>query len=126
MRRVLVVDDSTVVHAMMRQLLAGVPDCSFACVRNGLEALGYIAKQGEPNLILLDVNMPVMDGLECLDELRSRGVTARVPVVLVTTEGTDEDVARGLGAGARAYITKPFRFDAVQGTVSRLLNGGDR
>ena len=121
MKKVLVVDDSALIHSMMKQVLSTVGDCKAEFARNGQEALDQIGRSGEPNLILLDVNMPIMDGLECLDELRARGITERVPVVLVTTEGQEDDVRRGMAGGAKAYFKKPFDPIKLKAAIEKLL-----
>ncbi|HEY3354696.1 MAG TPA: response regulator [Polyangia bacterium] len=120
MKKLLVVDDSNLVHALCRQLLGRMRDLTLSFARNGEEALAWITKEGEPDLILLDVNMPVMDGLECLRRLAAQGTSQRVPVVMVTTEGRDEDVRRGLEGGATAYLRKPFAFQELRELVTRL------
>lgn len=121
MRKLLVVDDSDLIHTLFRQLLGKLPGISLSFARNGEDALALIDVEGEPNLILLDVNMPVMDGLECLQRLVERGTSVRVPVVIVSTEGREEDVKRGLAAGATAYLRKPFNFVELRALVERLL-----
>ena len=123
MKRILVVDDSSIIRALFRQSLAGVQGCKVREARNGQEALDAIAADGEPDLIFLDVNMPVMDGLEFLATSAGAGLVERVPVVIVSTEGRDEDVQRGLDAGARAYLRKPFGPGALLPLVEKLLGG---
>ena len=108
MKRILVVDDSSMIRALFRQSLASARDYRVREARNGQEALDAIAADGEPDLIFLDVNMPVMDGLEFLATSAGAGLVERVPVVIVSTEGREEDVQRGLDAGAWAYLRKPF------------------
>ena len=123
MKRILIVDDSSMIRALFRQSLAGVKDFKVGEARNGQEALDAIAAEGEPDLIFLDVNMPVMDGLEFLATSAGAGLVERVPVVIVSTEGRDEDVQRGLDAGARAYLRKPFNPGTLLPLVERLLSG---
>jgi len=108
MKRILVVDDSSMIRALFRQSLASAKDYRVREARNGQEALDAIAADGEPDMIFLDVNMPVMDGLEFLATSAGAGLVERVPVVIVSTEGREEDVQRGLDAGAWAYLRKPF------------------
>src|SRR5215468_6974073 len=110
MQRILVVDDSAVVQQIV-QLALRRYRCVVTGARNGVEALAAIARDGEPDLMLVDINMPRMNGLELLGELRSAGTVQRIPVIVVSTEGEDDDVRRGLEAGARAYLRKPFRQD---------------
>ena len=121
MKKLLVVDDSLLIHTLCRQLLGQARDVSLSFAKNGAEALAAIAAQGEPGLILLDVNMPVMDGLECLRQLGERGVSKRVPVVIISTEGEEDDVRRGLEGGARAYLRKPFKFHELRAIVDQML-----
>jgi two-component system chemotaxis response regulator CheY len=121
MKQILVVDDSSMIRALFRQMLSGLKDYRVREARNGQEALDAIRGEGEPDLIFLDVNMPVMDGLEFLATSAGAGLVERVPVVIVSTEGRDEDVQRGLDAGARAYLRKPFNPATLLPLVERLI-----
>jgi len=125
MKRILVVDDSSMIRALFRQTLGSGKDYQVREARNGQEALDAIAAFGEPDLIFLDVNMPVMDGLEFLATTAGAGLVERVPVVIVSTEGREEDVQRGMDAGARAYVRKPFKPTELVPLVERLT-GGDQ
>jgi two-component system chemotaxis response regulator CheY len=120
MRRVLVVDDSAMIRALYKQALARVADCALAFAPDGAQALAYI-KREEPGLVFLDVNMPVMNGLELLEQLSREGVLGRVRVVMVTTEGKPEDVGRAMSLGAAGYITKPFRGEQLLAALAREL-----
>lgn len=115
--KVLVVDDSDLMHRMYAVMLRGVP---LVHAHDGQEALDRLAQDSDIDLILLDINMPKMDGFELLSELGERGVVPRLPVVVVTTVGNEEDAARGLAAGAAAYLTKPFRGDEVRAAIAAL------
>lgn len=125
MKRILVVDDSSMIRALFRQSLAAGKDYRVREARNGQEALDAIAAEGEPDLIFLDVNMPVMDGLEFLATSAGAGLVERVPVVIVSTEGREEDVQRGLDAGARAYLRKPFNPGALVPLVEKLTGSAN-
>jgi CheY-like chemotaxis protein len=119
MQRVLVVEDSSVVQSIV-QLALRRYGCAVICARNGVEALAAIAREGEPDLMLVDINMPRMSGLELLGELRNTGAVPRIPVIVVSTEGRDEDVKRGIDAGARAYLRKPFRPDELCAVIDGI------
>ena len=121
MRQILVVDDSEVMHSFMRLLLVRMKDYQVRFLKNGQEALEAIGTHGEPSLILLDINMPVMNGLEFLGKMTDLGLVARVPVVLVSTEGRDEDILRGLESGAKAYLRKPFKPHELHQVIERVL-----
>jgi two-component system chemotaxis response regulator CheY len=119
MRRILVVDDSATMRSLYKQLLGHMKNTTlhFACDgKQGLEMFGAV----EPHLMFLDINMPEMNGLEVLRELGRTGALDRAPVVLVTTEGTDADIERGLASGATEYLRKPFKLNAVREIVDRL------
>src|SRR5687768_10364989 len=108
LRRVLAIDDSTVALEMYRLILSQYRGCEFAAARNGAEALGRLARDEPVDLILLDINMPVMNGLEFLRWIRQQPVHKDIPVIIISTEGREEDTLQGLKMGAQAYIRKPF------------------
>jgi two-component system, chemotaxis family, chemotaxis protein CheY len=111
------------IRALFRQTLASGKEYRVREARNGQEALDAIAADGEPDLIFLDVNMPVMDGLEFLATTAGARLVERVPVVIVSTEGREEDVQRGMDAGARAYVRKPFKPAELVPLIERLIGG---
>lgn len=119
MRRVLVVDDSATMRALYKQTLSRLPHTSLAFASDGQEALDRIPSIA-PHVMVLDVNMPRMNGLELLAEMGRRGMLDSVRVVLVSTEGTESDVARGLAAGAVEYVKKPFKMPALAAVIERL------
>ncbi|MBP9145344.1 MAG: response regulator [Thermoanaerobaculia bacterium] len=116
-KKILVVDDSDLMHRMYGVMLRGG---GLVAARDGDEALARIAADPEIDLVLLDINMPKMNGFEVLKELGMRGLVPALRVIVVTTEGKDEDARRGLAAGAAAYLTKPFRADEVRAAIAAL------
>lgn len=121
MARVLVVDDSSAIHAIYKLYLRSRAGLTVTTAKSGMEALQSIERDGEPALILLDINMPVMDGLETLAALEPLGTTKRVPIIVISTEGSEADVQRGLDAGARAYLRKPFERAQLLALVDQFL-----
>lgn len=119
-KRVLVIDDSNILRHLIKVFLAS-KNYEITQVTNGREGIEHIIEHGGPALILLDVNMPVMNGLEFLAELTRLGLKGKVPVVIVSTEGKEEDVLRGLQAGAKAYLRKPFTQKDLIQIVERVL-----
>lgn len=109
MKNVLVVDDSAVVRSVARGILSGL---GFACreARDGQEALARCA-EAMPDVMLLDWNMPVMDGIECLKRLRQTPAGGKVKVIFCTTQNEIAQIEEALSAGADEYLMKPF--DAV-------------
>ena len=87
---------------------------------DGRQALERLQDHEDIDLVLLDVNMPNMNGLEFLAQLRADGSRALLPVVIISTEGRDEDTVRGMEAGATAYIKKPFHSEEILDVISRL------
>jgi CheY-like chemotaxis protein len=115
--KVLAVDDSDLMHRMYDVMLRGVP---LLHARDGNEALERLAQHPDIDLVLLDINMPNMNGFELLTELGARGAVPGLAVIVVTTAGREEDASRGLAAGAAAYLTKPFRGEEVRAAIARL------
>src|SRR4051812_29165748 len=108
MRRILIVDDSNILRHLIKVFLSSMKEFEVTAVTNGKEGLDHIVEHGAPALVLLDVNMPVMNGIEFLGELGHLGLRDKIPVIIVSTEGKEEDVLRGLQAGAKGYLRKPF------------------
>ncbi|MEO8382616.1 MAG: response regulator [Acidobacteriota bacterium] len=110
LRKILVVDDSELLHRMYDLILMRYRNggTSVLHARDGAQAVNLVHQHGDVDLVLLDVNMPVMGGLQVLDSLRVSGGLHRLNVIMVSTEGHEADVARALATGASAYVTKPF------------------
>jgi two-component system chemotaxis response regulator CheY len=119
----LVIDDSKLHHQMYRLIFArgALAGSTVHFATNGREGYGLLAAHPELTLVLLDLNMPEMNGLEVLERRRAEGLHLHVPIVLVTTEGTAEDEARGRSAGAWDYLRKPFQPADIERLVSRAL-----
>jgi two-component system chemotaxis response regulator CheY len=119
----LVIDDSKLHHQMYRMIFSRGPlaGSTVHFATNGREGYGILAAHPELTLVLLDLNMPEMNGLEVLERRRAEGLHPHIPVVLVTTEGTAEDEVRGRAAGAWDYLRKPFQPADVERLVRRAL-----
>jgi two-component system chemotaxis response regulator CheY len=120
--RALIVDDSSVMRKIVERSLrqAGVNLSEVREAGNGAEALGALKESGV-DLILCDINMPVMDGIEFLRQLQGQEHANGVPVVMITTEGSESQVVQALSIGARGYIRKPFTPEQVKEHVIPLL-----
>lgn len=121
---VLIVDDSSVMRKLVERSLrqAGIEISEVTEAGNGMEALSAV-KVGRFDLILSDINMPVMDGLEFIRNLSNVENAKKVPIVMVTTEGSESRVVEALSQGARGYIRKPFTPDQIKERVTPLLEG---
>ncbi|MGB8061661.1 MAG: response regulator [Candidatus Sulfotelmatobacter sp.] len=122
--RALIVDDSSVMRKIVERSLrqAGIELAQVLEAGNGAEALGVL-KENRVDLILCDINMPVMDGLEFVKQLSTVENAKGVPVVMITTEGSESHVVQALSCGARGYIRKPFTPEQVKEHVVPILGG---
>lgn len=125
--RALIVDDSAVMRKVVERALrqSGLELAEVVQASNGEEALQVLrvdaGKAAPIGLILSDINMPVMDGLQFLETRRDENLAPGVPVVMITTEGSEPFVLRAIAAGAQGYICKPFTADQVKIRVLPLL-----
>lgn len=121
---VLIVDDSSVMRKIVERSLrqAGIEIGQVYEAGNGLEALAVL-KERKVNLVLCDINMPGMDGLEFVKQLPTVEKAKGVPVVMITTEGSEGHVVQALSVGARGYIRKPFTPDQVKEHIVPVLAG---
>jgi two-component system chemotaxis response regulator CheY len=122
--RALIIDDSSVMRKIVERSLrqAGIELSKVFEAGNGAEALGVL-KENQVDLILCDINMPVMDGLEFIKQLPGVPNAKDVPVVMITTEGSESHVVQALSCGARGYIRKPFTPEQVREQVMPVLGG---
>jgi two-component system, chemotaxis family, chemotaxis protein CheY len=120
--RALIVDDSSVMRKIVERSLrqAGLELSEVLEAANGAEGLTVLGEH-RVDLILCDINMPVMDGIEFVRSLRSVPNASGIPVVMITTEGSESHVVQALSAGARGYIRKPFTSEQVKEHVLPVL-----
>jgi two-component system chemotaxis response regulator CheY len=124
--RVLIIDDSVVmrmiVERVLRQAVVDLGEVRYAS--NGAEGLAALEKAVSDmpfNLVLCDMQMPVMGGLDFLLEKKLRNLVPDVPVVMISAEGSGPNVLEAIAAGARGYISKPFTMLQMQESVASLL-----
>ena len=121
-------DDQLLVSDALLEAKLGNP---IDFTNNGLELLQYLRREGEfshlqgeplPGLILLDLNMPIMDGREVLNELKRDPVFKAIPVVILTTSKAEEDIAKTYNMGVDSFIIKPVSFDSLVETIKSMTN----
>lgn len=100
--------------------LSRIPELSVVEADDGVDALRQMTSQ-RFDIILTDINMPILDGLKLVKRLRADAAYADVPIVIITTEGAEEDRQRALALGATAYITKPIQAPQVISLVREVL-----
>lgn len=115
MQKILIVDDTINGIKVLMEALRGF-DYDILAATNGRQAL-EIATTQKPDLILLDIVMPKMDGYEVCKQLQEDTTTQKIPVIFITARGEEEDETKGFELGAVDYITKPISFPIVQARV---------
>jgi two-component system chemotaxis response regulator CheY len=122
MSAILVVDDSKVMRDMVVACLRAIPETSFTHASSGLEAIERLSLAAF-DLMVLDLNMPDIGGIEVLEFVRGQDQLRALPVLIVTTRGDDESRERVLRAGATSFLAKPFTPDAIIAEVRAILPG---
>jgi two-component system chemotaxis response regulator CheY len=119
-KKILVVDDSQTVRQQVRVALEG---CGFEILEAGDGAEGILKIGADPEiaLVILDVNMPRMNGLEMLEKVKEGGQNATLQVVMLTSEGQQSLIERAKKAGAKGWIVKPFKAELLAAAARKLL-----
>jgi two-component system, chemotaxis family, chemotaxis protein CheY len=119
----LVVEDSPMMRQLLVFALSRVKNLKVTEADDGVDGLRKLAGN-KFDLILTDINMPIMDGLKLVKRVRSDPMHKETPIIIITTEGSTEDRQRALQLGANAYITKPIQAPQVIAKVKELLKMG--
>lgn len=117
----LVVEDSPPMRKMIVFALSRIAELSVVEADDGVDALRQIARK-RFDIVLTDINMPILDGLKLVKRLRADATYADVPIVIITTEGAQEDRERALALGATNYLTKPIQAPEVISLVREILH----
>ncbi len=120
--RILITDDSKAVHAFVKSVLEGTP-YKLTHAHNGSEAVEILAKNAAAfDLMLLDWEMPILDGPSTLSQVRAKGIT--FPIVMITTKNDLESISHALALGATDYVMKPFTKDILIEKLGQYLGEG--
>jgi two-component system chemotaxis response regulator CheY len=117
----LVVEDSPTMRQLISFSLKRFKNAKIIEAVDGVDALKKLSGE-KIDLILTDINMPVMDGLKLVSLVRQNAQLKSIPIIIITTEGAEEDRERGLALGANAYISKPIQSSHLIKTISELLS----
>lgn len=126
MRRILVVEDSASTRSLVRAILedpafaAAVGPVEIAEAQSGFDAMRLLPR-ARYDLIITDINMPDVNGLELIHFIRRSDQYRKTPLVIISTQATERDVERGKKLGADAYVPKPFSPELLRGTCEKLL-----
>ena len=115
-----IVEDSPMMRQLLVFALARVKNLRVTEADDGVDGLRKLAS-ARYDIIVTDINMPIMDGLKLVKRIRSDEVHKDVPIIIITTEGSTEDRQRAMALGANAYITKPIQAPQVIAKVKELL-----
>ncbi len=121
LNKVLIVDDSQLIHNMYKLVLKRYKKCVFVDAMNGLEALDILSKGDDFDLILLDINMPIMNGIQFMEKINKENLYSQIPIIIISTEGKEEDTLRAMKLGARGYIVKPFKPHQLYELIEKVL-----
>lgn len=120
MIKILIVDDTKSVHSFVKNILSKSNEISTKSVYDGMEATEYLKLDPKIDLILLDWEMPKLNGLGTLTKLKS--MSLQIPVIMMTTKTNPEDISKALELGASEYLMKPFVTDILFEKISTVLN----
>ena len=122
-RRILIVEDSPTMRQVVALALSRLGSVDIVEASDGLDGLRKVTSD-DFDLAIIDINMPVMDGLKLIRLIRSETTLSELPIVVVTTEGAAGDRERALSLGADAYLAKPIQTGALLDIVRSLLKDG--
>jgi DNA-binding response OmpR family regulator len=118
-KRILIAEDDAAVLDILHRILSREYDVITA--HTGLEALQILDTPPLPDLLIVDIMMPQLDGLSLVKAIKKRGQTKGIPVIIVTARTDPKSIIEGINVGARHYITKPFKIEQVMEKVRKIL-----
>ncbi|MFH1014739.1 MAG: response regulator [Nitrospirota bacterium] len=121
MKSILIVEDSTTTRSLIRAVIEELGDFNIVEAPTGFDALKLLPAQ-DFDLVVTDINMPDITGLELINFVKSNQRYSNIPLIIITTEKSEEDKKRGMALGATAYVTKPFKASELQDVVRKVLN----
>jgi two-component system, chemotaxis family, chemotaxis protein CheY len=122
MNKILIVDDSATMRKILMRAIrqAGVECDAFFEAANGAEGLERLNAEASIDVVLSDVNMPVMNGIDFVKAVRAQAQKNTVPILMVTTEGGEAMLKTAMEAGASGYVTKPFTPETLKSALNAL------
>ena len=120
MKTILIVEDSATTRALIRAVIDEIGEFETVEASSGFEALKMLPQQ-QYDLIITNINMPDINGLELISFVRNNPRFTHLPIVIVSTERSEEDKRRGMALGATAYVTKPFKSFELQEIIKKTM-----
>lgn len=118
--KVLIVEDSPTIRSLIMSTLESAGDFNFVETGGGFEALKILPRE-KFDLIITDINMPDINGLELVSFVKKNDLYKNIPLIIISTESSKNDIAKGLSLGADEYIVKPFKPEELQNIVLKYL-----
>ena len=119
-KNILVVEDSSTMRSLIVSTIELLDDIDITETSSGFEALKILPHK-KFDVILTDINMPDINGLELVSFVKNNAEYKDIPLIIISTEGSDKDIERGLSLGANEYIIKPFKPDELQKVIEKFL-----
>lgn len=123
--KILLADDSRTMRRLIANALAGIGQTDVLEADCGEDVLSVLAANPGVELVLLDRNMPLMNGLDCLKAIRANPATSGLPVIMVTADAAEESVIEALRSGASGYLVKPFSPEKLKEVIGKFVRCGE-
>jgi len=120
MPNILVVEDSPTMRQLIGFAIKRIPGSKVIEATDGVDALKKLSAE-KIDIILTDINMPIMDGLKLVSLVRNNPIYKNIPIIMITTEGAEEDKNKAMAIGANAYVTKPIQTQELLKIVNSLI-----
>ena len=120
-RSILIVEDSSTTRALIKAIIEDMGDFHTVEASSGFDALKLLPTQ-DFDLVITDINMPDINGLELINFMKNNPKYRDLPLIIVSTERSEEDKRRGMALGAVAYITKPFKADELHEIIKQVID----
>ena len=120
LKKVLIVEDSSLQAKMYRAVFGGSPGCRMVFAQNGLEAMDQLVLEKDIELIILDINMPKMNGIELLTLVKTDPDLQKIPAVMLTTSTNDRDIIQSFHLSAAGYMIKPVDYKQFVETIRTI------
>ncbi len=121
MPNILVVEDSPTMRQLISFAIKRIPQSRIIEATDGVDALKKLSSE-KIDIILADINMPIMDGLKLVSLVRNNPSYKNIPIIMITTEGAEEDKKKALAIGANAYLTKPIQTQELMKLVNSFIS----
>jgi two-component system chemotaxis response regulator CheY len=119
-RKILIAEDSSTMRSLIGSTIAALGDYQVVEAANGFEALRILPREAV-DLVITDINMPDINGLELINFIRNNANYKSLPLIIISTEGSEKDRQKGLALGADAYLVKPFVPEDLQNLIRKFL-----